>query len=60
MGVSDLLSLSNTSTVTIVLSALAAYTIYAAIYRLYLSPIASFPGSRLAALTLWYVPKSNA
>lgn len=34
--------------------ALALYTIYLAIDRLYLSPIAKFPGPRLAALTLWY------
>jgi hypothetical protein len=36
------------TTVTLVL-----YTIYGAIYRLYLSPIAGFPGPKLAALTLW-------
>lgn len=31
-----------------------AYLVYGGIWRLYLSPIAQFPGSRWAALTLWY------
>ena len=34
--------------------ALLLYLGYLAIYRLYLSPISSFPGPKLAALTLWY------
>ena len=33
---------------------LTFYIIYGAVYRLYLSPIAKFPGPRLAALTHWY------
>lgn len=36
------------------IGALAGYTVYGAIYRLFLSPIAGFPGPKLAALTLWY------
>lgn len=34
--------------------ALLLYLVYLAIYRLYLSPIAKFPGPKLAALSFWY------
>ncbi|GIJ86405.1 hypothetical protein Asppvi_005293 [Aspergillus pseudoviridinutans] len=36
------------------LAALIAYTVYGAIWRLFLSPIAHFPGPKLAALTSLY------
>ena len=34
--------------------ALLLYLVCLAIYRLYLSPVAKFPGPKLAALSLWY------
>ena len=36
------------------LGAITLYTAYGAVYRLYLSPVAKFPGRKLAALTFWY------
>jgi hypothetical protein len=34
--------------------AIILFILYGVIWRLYLSPIAKFPGPRLAAVTFWY------
>ncbi|KAF4334738.1 cytochrome P450 monooxygenase [Fusarium beomiforme] len=39
--------------VSVAILATVCYAIYVAIYRLYLSPLAHFPGPKLAALTGW-------
>jgi hypothetical protein len=46
-------------TVVVVVGSYVVYWFARAIYRLYLSPIAHFPGPKLAAITWWYEPKAN-
>lgn len=33
---------------------LLIYILYTAVYRLYLSPLAKYPGPKIAGLTSWY------
>ncbi|KAH6667915.1 putative P450 monooxygenase [Halenospora varia] len=46
--------ISVTSSVEVILVSWIVYAIYGAIWRLYLSPLAKFPGPKLAALTRLY------
>lgn len=46
-------SLHPQSSLQLVLCAFALYLVAGAFYRLYLSPLAKFPGPKLTALTYW-------
>lgn len=46
--------LSPLNVVGVATISLVIYLIGLGVYRLYFSPIAKFPGPKLAALTLWY------
>jgi hypothetical protein len=50
----DLTTAIKNSPVLFGLGIIVLYLVLGAIYRLYFSPIAKFPGPKLAAVTLWY------
>jgi hypothetical protein len=55
MAYLETIPLTTTSILGVAGFLLVLWTLQIAIYRLYFSPIASFPGPKLAALTLWFV-----
>ena len=54
LGLLEQFVASPLSFITTCLILLLLYVVFQCLYRLYFSPIASFPGPRLAALTGWY------
>jgi hypothetical protein len=49
----ELFNWDKNAGITLILVSLVLYTIYGAIYRLFLSPLRNFPGPSIAALTSW-------
>lgn len=49
----ELFDWENHAVITLVLIFVTLYTVYGAIYRLFLSPLSKFPGPKIAALTSW-------
>lgn len=54
MGFLHGIPVSWSSLFLLMLGAFAAYVAAGAIYRLYISPLAKFPGPKIAALTYWH------
>jgi hypothetical protein len=54
MAFSEMLSLPMSVVLIVLEAVLVVYLVAGAIYRVYSSPLAKFPGPKLAALTLWY------